>query len=186
MAPCFWWIFTHLQCHPKDGVFGRMSVSVEKMTFALHCLGKSGFQNTYVWLEYSLSNTDFVCIGRHGIYKWHLGKLHKLQYCYMPLGEKKTCYNSITQIRHIINVNLSSYYSTHPLVLAYSVQVCVCTCMSETAAHSSAGPAKEGSIPLATTRLGVKSSPSKAVAVILNIYRPWHQTCQTWTGREGM
>ena len=166
MAPCFWWIFTHLHCHPKDGVFGRMSVPVEKMTFALHCLGKSGFQNTYVWSEYSLSNTDFVCIGRHGIYKWHLSKLHKLQYCYMPLGEKKTCYNSTTQIRHITNVNLSSYYSTHPLVLAYSVQVCVCVCVcvymyvsplrlqpvcvcvhvcvaSETAAHSSAGPAKK-------------------------------------------
>ena len=129
MAPCFWWIFTHLQCHPKDGVFGRISQYLWKNDLCTTLFRKKWISKNVCMIRI-FSNADFVCIGRHGIDEWHLGKLHKLQYYYMPLGGK-TCYNSITEISYVINVNLSSYYSTHPLVLggSYSAQGCVCVYM---------------------------------------------------------
>ena len=36
-------------------VVSRIIQCLKKMTFALYCLGETGFQNIYVWLEYSLS-----------------------------------------------------------------------------------------------------------------------------------
>lgn len=50
-------------------VVSRIIQCLKKMTSTLHCLGETGFQNTYVWFEYSLPITDCRKIDLHSIYK---------------------------------------------------------------------------------------------------------------------